>query len=173
MAHMPINHPLRPFYRVVAGGFGLYVLLFGVIALVRTAGTGAFAHDGLPGVLGIHANRAFAVISVVAGIVLVGGAIVGGNLDRWINLVGGIVYLAAGLIMLAVLRTDLNLLGFTVTTCIVSFVIGSALLTAGLYGQVGPVELQEREERFRHGEIADPDTHVLGADNVPRAKIPV
>lgn len=170
MAHMPINHPLRPLYRVIAGLCGLYVLLFGIVALVRTSGTGVFARDGLPWVLGIHANRAFAVISVIAGIVLVGGAVVGGNLDRWINLVGGIVYLAAGLVMLTVLRTDLNLLGFTVTTCIVSFLIGTALLTAGLYGQVGPVEAQEREERFRHGEIADPDTHLLGADNVPRAK---
>jgi len=168
---MPINHPLRPFYRVVAGVVGLYVLAFGVLALTRTAGTATFAREGLPWVLGIHANRAFAVISVIAGLALVGGAIVGGNLDRWVNLVGGIVFLVAGLAMLTLLRSDLNLLGFTVTTCVVSFIIGIALLTAGLYGQVGPQEDQEIEERFRHGEIADPDEHVLGADNVPRAKV--
>ena len=39
--------------------------------------------------------------------------------------------------MMTLLQTDLNLLGFTMATCIVSFVIGLVLLTAGLYGKTG------------------------------------
>ena len=31
MAHNPVNHPLRPLYRVLGGLSGLYVLLFGVL----------------------------------------------------------------------------------------------------------------------------------------------
>jgi hypothetical protein len=39
--------------------------------------------------------------------------------------------------MLGLLRTNANFLGFTVTTCIVSFVLGSIVFAAGLYGRTG------------------------------------
>ena len=44
----------------------------------------------------------------------------GRNADRWVNLVTGSVFVVAGLVMLTLLHTDLNLLGFDVSTCIVS-----------------------------------------------------
>jgi hypothetical protein len=37
------------------------------------------------------------------------------------------------------------------TTCIVSFVIGMVLLTAGLYGKVGTAREAAAEDVFRHG----------------------
>jgi hypothetical protein len=52
--------------------------------------------------------------------------------------------------MLAVLRTTANFLNFTVATCIVSFVIGTAMVTAGLYGRVGQADEAQAEEAFRH-----------------------
>jgi len=168
VAHLPINHRFRPLYRTLAFACGCYVLAFGIIALTRTAGLGLFARDGLPWVLGLRANGAFAALSIVAGLAIVIATLVGRNVDRWVNLVTGAVFLVAGMVMLTVLRTELNVLGFTVTTCVVSFIIGLALSLAGLYGQVGPHEAQRREELFRHGLGGDPEEHLLGAENVPR-----
>src|ERR671927_94165 len=124
MVHFPVNHRLRTLYRLLAGACGLYVLLFGIVALTRMGGVGFFAQRDLAPSLGLHANPAFAVLSVVAGTVLIAGAVIGRNLDRWVNLVGGLVFLVAGFAMMVLLRTDLNFLGFTMATCIVSFVIG-------------------------------------------------
>jgi hypothetical protein len=159
MSHLPINHHLQPLYRTLAGAAGLYVLAFGVVGLLRTSGLDFFAQDGLPTVLGLRANRAFAILSVVVGIVLVVGAVIGRSIDMWINLISSVVFLTAGMAMMALLETDLNVLGFTVTTCIVSFIIGLVLGLAGLYGTVGTAEEDALEERFRHGQSADPEEH--------------
>jgi Domain of unknown function (DUF4383) len=130
-----VNHHLRPLYRVLAAFCGLYVLAFGIAAVAHAADAGFFARDGLPTVLGLRGNRAFAFMSILAGVALIVAAVVGGNIDRWVNLVGGIVFLAAGMVMMTVMQTGLNLLGFTMTTCVVSFVIGLVLFAAGLYGR--------------------------------------
>jgi hypothetical protein len=151
MSHFPVNHHLRPLYRALAGLAGLYVLVFGVVGVVKTGGYGFFAQHGTPSALGLHSNRAFAILSIVAGAIIVGAAAIGGNIDRWVNLVGGIVFLLSGFAMMVLLQTDLNYLGFTMTTCIVSFVIGLVLLTAGLYGQVATADREAYEDRFRHG----------------------
>jgi hypothetical protein len=156
-------------YRTLAFACGCYVLAFGIVALTRTGGMDLFARNGLPQVLGLRANGAFAALSVAAGLAVALAALVGRNVDRWVNLVTGVVFLVAGMVMLTVLRTDLNLLGFTVTTCVVSFIIGLVLALAGLYGQIGPREAERREELFRHGLAGDPERHPLGAENVPRA----
>src|SRR3954453_23626572 len=112
MAHFPVNHRLRPLYRTLAGVCGLYVLVFGIVALVRGHGLGFFAQHGLPPSVGLHANPAFAVLSIATGALLLVGAILGGNPDRWINLAAAAVFLVAGMAMLVLLRTDLNILGF-------------------------------------------------------------
>lgn len=135
MSHFPVNHHLRPLYRALAGLAGLYVLVFGIVGVVKAGGYGFFAQHGTPSALGLHSNRAFAILSIVAGAVFVGSALFGGNLDRWVNLVGGVVFLLSGFVMMVLLRTDFNYLGFTMTTCIVSFVIGIVLFAAGLYGR--------------------------------------
>ena len=31
MAHFPVNHPLRPLYRTLAGLVGAYLLVFGIV----------------------------------------------------------------------------------------------------------------------------------------------
>lgn len=171
MAHIPINHHLRPLYRAVAALCGLYVLIFGVVIFVRARGLDLFAQDDLPRALLLQGNRAFGILSIVVGVVIFGGALVGGNLDHWINLVGGTVFLVAGMAMMAMLQTDLNFLGYAMSTCIASFIIGLLLLTAGLYGKTGSAADVEREEAFRHGRGPDPDTgHPLTAPNPPHGE---
>jgi hypothetical protein len=151
MAHIPVNHHLRPMYRVIAGACGLYVLLFGVVGLVQTRNTGMFQQHDLPWVLGLKANRAFAILSVVAGAIILGGAMLGRNVDHLINLVGGTIFVVAGMAMMIVMQTGNNFLGFSMSTCIVSFIIGLLLVTAGLYGKTGTGGEADVEEVFRHG----------------------
>jgi hypothetical protein len=168
MAHLPINHHLQPLYRTLAGLIGLYVLTFGIVAVIRTRDVPLFEQDNLPWVLGLHANRAFAILSIVMGAVLLIGAVIGGNLDQRINMAAAVIFLVAGITLLTLLRTSLNFLGFSVTTCVVSFVFGLVLLLAGLYGKTGSAEDIRREEAFRHGRGADPDpSHPLTAPNPP------
>ncbi|WP_344075619.1 DUF4383 domain-containing protein [Luedemannella helvata] len=156
--HLPVNHPLRPLYRVLAGLAGLYVLIFGIVGFTKTSGMAFFAQDDLPHAMGLKTNRAFALLSIIVGVVIVVGALIGRNVDHLINLAGGVVFLLAGMIMLTLLRTNVNFLGFDVSTCIVSFIIGGVMATAGLYGKVGTPEQAAMEEGFRHG-TPDPTDH--------------
>jgi hypothetical protein len=136
MAHFPVNHRLRFLYRVIAALAGIYVLIFGVVGVTQTSGTALFAQAGLPRVLGLRTNLAFAILSVAAGAILIAGAIIGRNIDVFVNIVSGIVFMTAGLLMLVLIPTDGNFLGFSVATCIVSDVIGTLVLAAGMYGKI-------------------------------------
>ena len=158
MSHIPVNHPLQPLYRTLAGAAGVFVLVFGIVGLSRTAGDPLFDR-GDATVFGLHLNLAFAIISVAVGLVLVIGAAYGHNVDHYINLVGGGVFLGAGIFMMLLLQTDANFLNFRMSTCVVSFLIGIVLMTAGLYGRVGPSELREQEEHFRQYHTGDPSEH--------------
>ncbi|MCW2566140.1 MAG: hypothetical protein JWN54_237 [Mycobacterium sp.] len=135
MAHIPVDHPLRGLYRAVATIIGFALLVIGVIGLVKTAGSvGFFATHG-ERILGLTLNPAFAVLNIVAGAVIAGAGLMGRNWDATINLLGGILFLLAGGVMLCVLRTDLNILAFSITNVCTSFVIGTVLMAAGLYGR--------------------------------------
>ena len=135
LTHLPINHPLRNLYRAAAALIGAGVLVFGIVGFTRTRGTALFAQDHLPWVLGLRTNLAFALLSIVSGAVLLVCAVVGRNLDHVVNFLGGIVFMAVGMLMLGLLRTDANFLGFSMTNCIVSFVLGTIVFAAGLYGR--------------------------------------
>jgi hypothetical protein len=137
ISHLPVNHPLRPLYRVLAGLVGVYSLVFGIAAFTRTRGTPLFAHTDLPWVLGLRTNLAFALLSIVSGAVLVVCAVIGRNLDFVVNSLGGILFMAVGMLMLGLLQTDANFLGFSMTNCVVSLLLGTIVFTAGLYGRTG------------------------------------
>ena len=134
MSHIPVNHHLRPLYRVLAGFAAVYLLVFGVAGVVRTGGGDFFARDDVSA-LGLRTNLAFSVASIVAGAVVLLAAFVGRNVDSALNLWGGIGFMVVGLAGLALLRTDLNPFNFSLATVIVSFVIGTLLFSAGLYGR--------------------------------------
>ncbi len=157
-SHIPVNHPLRPLYRTLAGLAGLYSLVFGIVGIVQTSGDSLF-HRGDQEVLGLKTNLAFAIISLVVGGIVVAGAIIGRNIDHYINLFAGIIYLVSGLLMMALLQTTANFLNFQMATCIVAFAIGTALFAAGLYGRVGDASTEAHEEHFRQHHGEDPDNH--------------
>lgn len=139
MSHFPVNHPLRPFYRVLAAFAGLYVLGFGAVGIVRAAGSPFFDRGELT-VLGLRTNLAFAVASVLAGAVILLAIFVGRNVDYAVNVWGGVAFMVVGTVGLGLLQTDLNVLNFSMATVIVSFVIGMLLFTAGLYGRSASVK---------------------------------
>jgi len=137
MSHYPVNHPLRPFYRVLAALSGLYVLVFGAVGVVQTSGSPMFDRGDVVA-LGLRTNLAFALLSVGAGVVILLATLVGRNVDRAVNLWGGVGFMAVGTALMAVLHTDLNVLNFSIVTVVVSFGIGLLLFTAGMYGLSGP-----------------------------------
>lgn len=140
LSHFPINHPLRPLYRVLAALCGAYTLLVGIVGFTQTQGHGLFAQTDLPWVLGLRTNLAFALLSIVSGAVLIVSAVIGRNLDYAVNVTGGLLFMVIGILMLGLMRTDANFLGFSMVNCIVSFIIGTILFTAGLYGRTGPAD---------------------------------
>jgi hypothetical protein len=157
--HLPINHHLRPMWRVLAFLAGIYILVFGVLGFMRArdAGLDWFAQEGLPTILWLKANPAFALMSIVVGAIVVLGALIGRNIDRWINLLAGTVFILAGMAMMALLRTDVNFLGFTMSACIASFILGLVMFTAGLYGRVGSLKEERAERELQHRLVGSRD----------------
>ena len=148
MSHIPVNHRLRPLYRGLAFLAGLYLLVFGIIGVIRTAGD-PFFDRGDTVVLGLKTNMAFAVLSIVAGAIVLAATIYGRNVDHFVNMIAGGVFMFVGVFGLTIVRTDINKLNFTVATCVVSSLVGTALLIAGLYGRIGPMEQARQEEAIR------------------------
>ncbi|HEX5542257.1 MAG TPA: DUF4383 domain-containing protein [Micromonospora sp.] len=137
MAHNPVNHPSRPIHRALAGLVGLYLVIFGIFGAV--SGGEFFARDDLR-VLGQGANLGSSLLLGGLGVVVLVGIGLGRNIDVKINKSFGYAFMAIGLAAIAIERTDANILNFTVTTCMVTMVLGVVLLTAGLYGKTGTEE---------------------------------
>lgn len=135
MSHMPVNHHLRPLFRSLAALVGLYVLAFGIVGLTRTRGEDTFARTDVLA-LGLRTNPAFAYLSIVVGAVILVSALVGRNIDQVVFYAGSAVFAVVGTAMLGLMQTDANVLNFSVTTVIVSYLIAFVLAVAGLYGRV-------------------------------------
>jgi len=148
--HLPINHHLRPVYRTLAGLTGVWLLVFGVTGWSVTDGTEWFARGDWTA-FAIPTNRAFAVSSVIAGVIVLAAALVGRNVDRFVNLWGGVAFIVAGTLMMPLSHTSFNPFNSSVATSIASYVIGLVLLAAGLYGKVGTAAAAEAEEAVRRG----------------------
>lgn len=135
--HNPVNHPLRPVYRALAGLTGLYLLAFGILGAVLTAGDGLFAGESAQ-VFGQETNLAWCLLSAVAGIAVLVALALGRNLDVAVDTYVGWSLLVVGLAMMALMRTDANLFNFSMATVLVTFLAGLFLITAGLYSKVVP-----------------------------------
>jgi hypothetical protein len=149
MSHFPVNHRLRPFYRGLAALIGLYLVVFGVVGAIRTWGDPFFERGGGVTALGLRTNTAFSLLSIVVGAVVLIGTLYGRNIDHFVNMAAGVVFMFTGVFGLLIVRSELNILNFTVATCVVSSLLGTALLTAGLYGKTGSSDFAEREESLR------------------------
>lgn len=155
LSHFPKNHRLRGFYRLLAFVAGAYCLLFGIVGIMRTHGAGVFA-IGPHRALGLKTNLAFSTLSIVIGVVTIGATVIGRNVDRNLNIILGPGFIAVGILMMALMQTNANILNFSMSTCIVSFVIGLVFLISGFYGEVAHPSAAEAEERFRHN-APDPE----------------
>jgi hypothetical protein len=150
MSHVPVNHQLRPLYRTLASVVGVYLVVFGVVGVTQTTGSGMF-DAGDVSALGLRTNLAFAILSIVAGAAVLLAVVLGRNVDYLVNVWGGVAFMVVGIAMLALLNTDLNVLNFSLPTVIVSFVIGMVLFSAGLYIRSGSAAAHQAEEAARHG----------------------
>lgn len=139
MAHNPVNHPARPAYRAVGGLTGLYLVIFGVLGLVRDDSADFFARDDVL-VLGQGVNRGSAVLLAVLGAIILIGTVIGRNVDVTVNRLLGYLFMILGLVSLTLLRTEANVLDFSVVTCVVVMVLGMVLMLAGMYGRIGSAE---------------------------------
>jgi hypothetical protein len=89
MAHIPVNHPLRRLYKTLTALAGLYILIFGIVGLTRTSGMALFSQSNLPWVLGLRTNLAFAILSVLGGIVMLAAVVIGRNFDHYMEIAAG------------------------------------------------------------------------------------
>lgn len=153
--HLPINHRLSGFYRFLAALAGIFLLVFGIVGVSMTWGEPLFDRADVAA-LGLRTNLAFSLLSIVVGAVVFIGAIIGRNVAHYLNLAAGSVFWLAGLVMLVLLDTKANIFNFEVITCVVSFLIGTLLFLAGLYGKSGTSEEQHAEDHFRHSGRGNP-----------------
>ncbi|MGC4771243.1 DUF4383 domain-containing protein [Micromonospora sp. DT44] len=148
MAHTPINHPARPIYRAIGGLTGLYLVVFGVLGIIASAGNEVLAQDDTR-VLGQGTNLGFSLLSVLLGLVVLVGAALGRNIDVAVNQWMAYALMVIGLGGLAFIRTDANVFNFSVVTVMVLLAASLVLLMAGMYGKVGTDEEAEAFQKAR------------------------
>jgi hypothetical protein len=153
MAHTPVNHPLRPIYRAIAAIVGVYLIVFGVLGLILTADEGLFGKAG-DRVLGQGTNLFWSIVTIVVGAVVLAAAVLGRNLDVLANTYLGWGLLVVGTLAMMFIRTEANVLDFSMSTVIVTYLAGLALILAGLYGKVAPQEQAGAPRQVREGRTA-------------------
>ncbi|MDM4722406.1 DUF4383 domain-containing protein [Micromonospora sp. WMMA1363] len=148
MAHTPVNHPARPIYRAIGGLTGLYLVAFGALGLIASAGNELLAQDGTT-VLGQGTNLGFSLLSALLGAAVLAGTAIGRNVDVTINQWLAYALLALSLAGLAFIRTEANIFNFSVVTVVVLMVVGLVLLMVAMYGKVGTDEEQDAWQKAR------------------------
>ena len=148
--------------RIGALAVAAVVLVFGVLGFA--GGLDFFSTDGEP-ILGLSSNGLLSTISVVTAGVLVLAALRSPRTASTLMIVVGILFLLSGLLSLAVLRTEANLLAFQIENVIFAEVTGLVLLMLGAYGRVSgnlPADSPYAKPRT-DDDVADGD----GPDGVP------
>ncbi|MFI5959623.1 DUF4383 domain-containing protein [Cryptosporangium sp. NPDC051539] len=149
MSGLPKNHKLGKVYRYGGLITGLALLGFGGLGFVNKLDF--FTTDGQQ-IAGLSSNGALSLVSVVVGVCLLACSLIGGNTASWANMFFGGAFMLSGLVNLTVMRTDLNFLAFRMSNVIFSFVVGTALMTFGMYGRVsGTLPPDNPYWRSRHG----------------------
>lgn len=137
MSHLPANHQLRGLYRTVAFLIAIGLMVFGVIGYLSSNDQPVFSRQPQR-VLGLTVNPAFAMLVLVVGVIVLVGVLIGHNVDVRLNIAVGTVLLLVATVALALLRTESNVLAFSVTNVNVFYVVGLLLITAGLYSSTTP-----------------------------------
>ncbi|MFC4067408.1 DUF4383 domain-containing protein [Actinoplanes subglobosus] len=153
MAHTPVNHPLRPIYRIVGFVVGAYLVAFGIIGFISTSGE-AFSGPGVRA-LGQGSNVLWSIISLALGALVLLGTVVGRNIDAAVDQYLGWGLLVLGSYSLCVLRTDdVNIFGFTMSTVVVTYLAGLLLITVSLYSKTAPQSQAGAPRQVREGRTA-------------------
>jgi hypothetical protein len=139
MAHNPVNHPLRPLYRALGALTGAYLVLFGILGAIMTADAGLFGHS-TDRVLGQHTNLFWSIAAALIGAIVVIATVIGRNSDTVVDKYFGWGLLVVGSYELAAIRTDANFGNFSVSTVVVTYLLGLVLIMAAYYCLVGPAE---------------------------------
>ena len=153
MAHNPVNHPLRPMYRALAFLAGAYLVVFGIVGLIQTAGENVTGSTGVR-VLGQETNLLWSILALILGAIVVVAVVIGRNVDVQVDKFIGWALLVIGTYELASNRTDANFLGFSVATVVVTYLVGLVLIISGLYSTVAPPTEAGAPRQAREGRTA-------------------
>jgi hypothetical protein len=155
MGHNPVNHPLRPLYRALGALAGAYLVLFGILGAIMTGGEGLFG-NGEDRVLGQETNLFWSIAAVIIGAIVLIATAMGRNADTVVDRYLGWALLVIGSYELAVIRTDANFLNFSVSTVVVTYLLGLVLIMAAYYSKVAPPEQagEPRQARERQSQSA-------------------
>ena len=107
--------------------------VFGILGLAD--GLDYFSTEG-DRVLGLSSNGLLSTVSLVTASVLVAAVFRSARTASTIMMVIGALFLVSALVNLALLRTDYNVLAFSMANVIFSIGAGLVLLTLGAYGRV-------------------------------------
>lgn len=153
MAHNPVNHPLRPMYRVIGFLAGAYLVAFGIVGLIESSGDDFTGSTGATA-LGQGTNMLLSIISLAVGAIVVIASLIGRNLDVAADKYLGWGLLVLGTYGLAFSRTDANIFGQDIETVIVTYIVGLALITVSLYSKVAPAAQAGAPRQVREGRTA-------------------
>ncbi|PYC64801.1 DUF4383 domain-containing protein [Streptomyces tateyamensis] len=152
---LPVDHRLSRIYRAGAGLCGAALLVFGCLGLAH--GLSFFSTHG-ERIAGLSSNGLLSLVSVVTALVLVGGALVGGNVASTVNITVGALFVLSGFVNLALLDSTANILAFRIQNVLFSFVMGLVIATFGMYGRVsGKLPLDNPYWSHRHPRAAERD----------------
>ncbi|HET6482530.1 MAG TPA: DUF4383 domain-containing protein [Actinoplanes sp.] len=153
MAHTPVNHPLRPIYRAWSFVAGAYLVVFGIVGLIQTAGDSFTGRTGVH-VFGQETNLLWSILVLVVGAIVLGAAAIGRNLDTAADKYVGWGLLVLGSYELGASRTDASIFGFSVATVVVTYLVGLVLITSSLYLKVAPQQAVGAPRQVREGRTA-------------------
>lgn len=130
---LPVDHGLAQVYRYGAGLCGAILLVFGCLGFADRLTP--FDTDGTR-ISGMSTNGVLSLISVLVGLALIGGAVVGGNFASTLNMTVGALFLVSGFFHLFVLDRPANVLDFGMSNVVFSFAMGLLIACFGMYGRV-------------------------------------
>jgi hypothetical protein len=169
----PPGRRLDLVHRIGAAVLGTGLCVFGVLGFVDRL---EFLAVRGKVILGLASNGLLSMISLIVGGILIGAALRGGRISSTITVVVGLLFLLSGLLNLAVLDTEFNLLAFRIPNVIFSFIAGMLLLFLGAYGRFSG-GLPADNPYYQHRHRTDPrsgDSHRAdGTDHWIAAEVAV
>lgn len=163
MSSSPLARGLDLVHRVGAATLGVGLWVFGILGFVNRL---EFLTVRGEEVLGLSSNGMLSTISLVVGAVLILAALRGGRTSSTVTAVIGVLFLLSGLINLAVLDTEYNLLAFRMPNVIFSFIAGMLLLFLGAYGRFsGGLPVDNPYYQSRHRDDPHPESDDLTQDS--------